>query len=476
MSRRVLAALLLAVCVPLPAADGALPPDVRETAAILREKAFSGTRAAEWAQSLADEVGPRPAGSEGDRAAIAWAVAKMKALGLSNVRAERVRVTVWTRGVETGEILTPHRQKLSLTALGGSVGTPPGGLEGDVFEVATLEDLEARGAAARGKIVFFDKKMERRADGSGYGAAVDVRGKGASAAAKLGAIAVVIRSIGTDHDRLPHTGGLKYEADAAKIPAAALSIADAELLERMLRGGTRVRIRITLGCHDSPDADSANVIGEIPGRTKPKEIVLLGAHLDSWDLGTGANDDGAGCGIVLEAARLILGLSRRPARTIRVVLYANEEQGGKAYRDAHLAELPLHAASFESDNGSGRPFALQWLAGPSALRAVREIAEILEPLGAGAVVEGGAGGADISPLRADGVPQFALRQDAALYSDGHHTANDTADKIDRAGMDANAAGTAAFAWAAASIDPMFEKIPADKREDESAKKNGRPGN
>ena len=473
MPRRFLAALLLAGSVPLSGAENALPPGVRETAAALREKAFSGTRAAEWALSLADEVGPRAAGSEGDRRAVAWALAKMKALGLSNVRAERVRVTVWTRGVETGEILAPHRQKLALTALGGSVATPEAGIEGEVLEVRSLEELEARGAAARGKIVFFDKKMERRADGAGYGRAVDVRGKGASAAARLGAIAVVIRSIGTDRDRLPHTGGMTYETDAPKIPAAALAIPDAELLERMLRDGSRVRIRVTLGCHDSPAAESANVVGEIPGRTRPKEIVLLGAHLDSWDLGTGANDDGAGCGIVLEAARLILGLSRRPERTIRVVLYANEEhgiEGGKAYRETHLAELPQHAASFESDNGSGRPFALQWLAGPSALRVVRELAEILEPLGAGAVLEGGAGGADISPLRADGVPQFALRQDASLYFDWHHTANDTADKIDRAGMDANAAGAAAFAWVAASIDPTFEKIPADKREDETAKK------
>jgi len=473
MPRRFLAAFLLAGSMPLLAAEAALPADVRETAAALREKAFSGTRAADWARSLADEVGARAAGSDGDRRAVAWALAKMKTLGLSNVRAERVRVKVWTRGIETGEILSPRPQKLFLTALGGSVPAPPAGIEGEDFEVGSLEDLEARGAGARGKIVFFDKKMERRADGAGYGRAVDVRGKGASAAAKLGAIAVVIRSIGTDHDRLPHTGGMTYETDAPKIPAAALSIPDAELIERMLAGGTPVRMRVVLGCHDSPDADSANVIGEIPGRTRPKEIVLLGAHLDSWDLGDGAIDDGAGCGIVLEAARLILGLSRRPARTIRVVLYANEEhgiEGGKQYRDAHLAELPLHAAAFESDNGAGRPFALQWLAGRSALPAVREIAEVLEPVGAGSVLEGGAGGADISPLRADGVPQFALRQDASLYFDWHHTANDTSDKIDRAGMDANAAGAAAFAWAAASIEPMFEKIPADKREDEAAKK------
>lgn len=478
MPRRLIAATLLGACLPvspsLRGAEPALAADVRQTAIALREKAFSGTRAADWARSLADEVGPRPAGSEGDRAAVAWALGRMRSLGLSNVRAERVRVSVWTRGVETGEIVSPSRQKLALTALGGSIATAPGGIEGEVFEAASLEDLAERGGGgqAKGKIVFFDKKMERRADSAGYGRAVDVRGKGASAAARLGAIAVVIRSIGTDHERLPHTGGMTYEPDAPKIPAAALSVPDAELVERLLRGGAKVRIRLTLGCHDSPEAESANVVGEIPGAKKPKEIVLLGAHLDSWDLGTGANDDGAGCGIVLEAARLIRELPRPPARTIRVVLYANEEhgiEGGKAYREAHLAELPLHAAVFESDNGSGRPFALQWLAGPSAERALREIAEILEPLGAGSLLEGGAGGADISPMRADGVPQFALRQDASRYFDWHHTANDTADKIDRAGMDANAAGVAAFAFAAASIEQPFEKIPIGRRVDETAK-------
>jgi carboxypeptidase Q len=387
------------------------------------------------------------------------------------VRTERVRVPVWTRGDESGEIVSPHRQKLFLTALGGSVATPEGGLEAEILEASSLEDLVSKSAAgaARGKIVFFNKKMERRADGRGYGQAVDVRGKGASAAARVGAVGVLIRSIGTDHERAPHTGGMTYEPDAPRIPAAALSIPDAELLERTLKETGRARVRFFLSCHDSPEADSANVIGEIPGRSKPREIVLLAAHLDSWDLGTGGNDDAAGCGIVLEAARLIGELALRPARTIRVVLYANEEHGisgGKAYREAHAKELALHVAALESDNGSGRPLDLQWLAGPSAEPLLREAADLLNPLGAATLRSGGSGGADISSLRADGVPQFAIGQDQTRYFDWHHTANDTFDKVERVGMDRNAAAVAAFAWIAANVDSSFERIPEDQRAEE----------
>ncbi len=480
--RRSIAVILLvagsSVPVPLAASDSRLSSDAREGAMTLREKAFGATRAAEWARSLSDRAGSRPAGSEGDRAAVAWALATMKSLGLANVHAERVTVSVWKRGVETGEIVSPSRQPLVLTALGGSVATPQGGLEAEVLEVLSIEDLESKGAAARGRIVFFDKRMERTADGSGYGRAVDVRSDGPSAAAKLGAVGVLIRSIGTDHNRTPHTGALQYEEGSPKIPAAALSVPDAELLERLLADGEPVRVRFTLSCGNAPDAESANVVGEIPGRGKTREIVLLAAHLDSWDLGTGAIDDAAGCGIVLEAARLVAGLPRRPARTIRVVLFANEEHGnsgGKAYREAHRDEISLHAAAIESDSGSGRPMALGWLAGASAEPALREIVGILDPLGAGSLVAAGSGGTDISPLRADGVPQFSIHQDSSRYFDWHHTSNDTFDKVEPENMDRNAAAVAAFAWVAASLDIPFEKIPADRRAEETKATKGTKG-
>jgi hypothetical protein len=346
------------------------------------------------------------------------------------------------------------------------VATPAGGLEGEVVEMPSLEALAADPSAARGKIVFFNKKMERHADGSGYGRAVDVRTRGPARAGAAGALGVLIRSIGTDHERLPHTGGTDPEAGAPRIPAAALSIPDAELLERLLRDGRPVRVRFSLACHDGPPVETANVVGEVRGRTRASEIVLLGGHLDSWDLGTGAIDDGAGVAIVLEAARLITGLAQRPDRTIRVVLFANEENGlagGKAYAAAHAAELARHVAALESDSGTGRPLGFSWNAGPSAEPVIRAIGDLLEPLGADELQGDGGGGADIGSLRASGVPLFSVRQDASRYFDYHHTANDTFDKIDPEALDRNVAAVAAFAWVAASLPHELERIPPEKR-------------
>ena len=445
-----------------------LSPEVRKTAEELRERAFAGSRAAEWVRGLTDEVGPRLSGSPGDAASVAWALAKLKTLGFVNVHTEKVMVPAWQRGVETGQVVSPHKQTLVLTALGGSPPTPEGGLEAEVIEAESIEALEAKGeAAVKGRIVFFNKRMERGSETHGYGYAVDVRTKGPSRAARLGAVGVLIRSIGTDHNRLPHTGNVDYTADAPRIPAAALSIPDAETLERLVRQGKPVRVKFTLTCGDRPEAESANVIGEIRGSSKPDEIVLLGAHRDSWDLGTGALDDGAGCGIVIEAARLIGLLAKHPPRTIRVCLYANEENGiagGKAYFRAHEAELAKHAAALESDSGTDRPIGFSWTAGPSAEPFVREVATLLQALGADALSPGG-GGADVGTLRVAGVPMFGFRQDSSRYFDYHHTANDTFDKIDPEGLDRNVAAVAVFAYCAASTPEMLERIPPDKREE-----------
>jgi carboxypeptidase Q len=446
----------------------ALSPEVRKTAEALREKAFSGTKAADWVRGLTDEVGPRLSGSPQDAVGVAWALAKLKELGFSNVHAEKVVVPAWQRGVETGEVTAPVKQRLILAALGGSPATPEGGLEAEVVELASLEELDAKGAAAlNGKIVFFNKRMERASETRGYGYAVDVRTKGPSRAARLGAVGVLIRSIGTDHNRLPHTGAVDYVEEVPKIPAAALAIPDAEMLERLIAQGKPVRVRFTLTCGDRPEVESANVIGEIRGSSKPDEIVLLGAHRDSWDLGTGAIDDGAGCGIVIEAARLIGMLPKHPARTIRVCLYANEENGlagGKAYFKAHQAELDRYAAAIESDSGTDYPVGFAWTAGPSAEPFVKEIAAILAPLGAGTLSAGGAG-ADTGTLKIAGVPMFMVRQDSSRYFDYHHTANDTFDKIDPEGLDRNVAAVAAIAYCAASVPELIERIPLDKREE-----------
>jgi len=454
---------------PSPGTDASpiLAPDIRATAESLRETAFAGSRASEWIRSLIDQSGPRLSGSPGDRASVAWGLETLKALGFAKVRAEKVMVPVWQRGIESGDVTAPFPHKLFLTALGGSVATPEAGLEGELVEVGSLDELaEKSEAAVRGKIVFFNKRMRRTSDGAGYGETVPVRSSGASRAAKLGAIGVLIRSVGTDSNRTPHTGSLRYEEGAPKIPAAALSNPDADLLERLDREGKPVRVRFTLGCRDRGETESANVIGEIPGRGKPEEIVLLGGHRDSWDLGEGAIDDGAGCGIVIEAARLIGGLRKRPLRSIRVVLFANEENGlagGKTYAETHSAELERHVAALEADLGSGRPIGLAWNAGPSAEPLVREIAALLAPLGASDVTSTGAGGADISRLILAGVPLFSVRQDASRYFDWHHTANDTFDKIEPESLDRVTAAVAVFTWVAANVPQPFERIPKEKR-------------
>ncbi|RPH54017.1 M28 family peptidase, partial [bacterium] len=280
-----------------------VPAEVRSQAEALQRSALEGTRAYDVVRSLTVEVGPRLAGSPGDKAAVEWGLRTLKELGFSNVRAEKVTVPHWERGEESGAILAPYPQPVVLAALGGSVGTPEGGLEAEVIEVPSLDALSALDPArAQGKIVFISTRMERTKDGSGYGRAVGMRGRGPSAAAKLGAVALLIRSVGTDNYRTPHTGATRYEEGVAKIPAAALSNPDADLLSAQIATGKPVRFRLRLGARYLPDAESANVIGEIPGREKPEEIVLLGCHLDSWDLGTGAVDDAAGCAIMMEAA------------------------------------------------------------------------------------------------------------------------------------------------------------------------------
>ena len=449
-----------------PSEGGPLSPESAGVAAGLRDRTASGSRASEWVRELTDLAGPRLAGSPGDRAAVAVALDMLKSLGFANVHTEKVVVPVWSRTSESGQVTAPVSQVLALAALGDSVGTPEGGIEAEVIGVRSFEELESRKSAVPHRIVFFDVPMERTKDGSGYGKAVVYRSEGPSRAGRLGAAAVLVRSIGTDSNRLPHTGALEYAKDAPKIPAAALSIPDADLLGRLLARGQPVRVRLALSCGMRPDAESANVVGEIPGREAPDEIVVLGAHLDSWDLGRGAIDDGAGCGIVIEAARQIAALPTRPRRTVRLVLFANEENGlagGKAYAAAHAAELPKHAAALEADSGTGRPVGLSWNAGPSAAPLLTQIAGLLEGLEAGHLTAGGIGGVDVSPLLLAGVPLVGLEQDESTYFDFHHTANDTFDKIVPADLDRAAAAAAVAGWCLADAPGPIERIPPDRR-------------
>jgi len=440
------------------------------TADQLRDRAMAGSRAADHVRSLTDHVGPRLGGSEGDAKAVAWGVDTMKSLGFANVRAEAVNAVHWVRGEERGEIFLPTPHTLTLTALGGSVPTPADQpLIGEVIEAASLEALDALpNDAVKGKIVFLHKPMERTRDGSGYGKAVDVRGQGAMRAAKKGAIAVLIRSVTPSEARLPHTGAMRYADGVPMIPAAALAVPDAMMLHRLLQDGKMVRVGLTLSCRREPDAPSANVVGEVIGREKPDEIVLLGAHLDSWDLGTGALDDGAGVGVILEAGRMIAELPAHPRRTIRVVLFANEEnglRGGIGYAKAHEKELDKHVVALELDLGTDKVWGLSYLAAPEAAKTVGEWMAPLKALGISGPVAAEHVGADISVMRASGVPMVNLNQDASRYFDIHHSPDDTFDKIDRKALDQVVAATVSFAYSAAEGTNDLGRLPESMRKE-----------
>ncbi len=440
-----------------------LPASLVERAATLRPLALADTRAWDFLAGLTTEVGPRFAGSDGDRRAVVWAQEALRRLGFANVRAEEVMVPRWIRGVAGGRITAPWPQPVELVALGGSVGTPEEGIEAEVVEVGGLEELDGlEVAAVAGKIVFINQRMRRARDGSGYGETVPIRGRGASRAAAKGAVAVVIRSVGTDDNRLGHTGAMRYQEGVRKIPAAALSNPDADVLAAQVATGEPVRFRLLLGCRTLEDVPSASVLGEIVGRQRPDEVVLLACHLDSWDLGTGAVDDGAGCAIVTLAAKLISELGP-PRRTIRVFLAANEEfglSGARAYGERYADAMGLHVAGMESDFGAGRVWSMRSRVAEGALPVARDLARLLEPLG---IEYGGNeawGGADLRPLRAPRVPLFDLRQDGTHYFDLHHTANDTLDKVDPEALAQNVAAYAVAALVAAEVDGPLGPAPA----------------
>ncbi len=421
-------------------------------AALVEGRAFDTVR------SLTDHVGPRLTGSPGAERAVEWALAEMKRAGLSNVHREPVKVPRWVRGDESAELVAPLALHLHAAALGGSVGTPPGGLTAEVIEAGSLDELRRRGEAVRGRIVLFNQRMAR-SDFPSYGTVVPLRGAGAVEAARLGAIGALIRSVGTGSHQLPHTGGTRYDAAVPRIPYAAVSGEDADLLHRLLGEGGQVKVRLRLGAHDDGEVDSANVVGELPGSAKPDEVVLLGAHLDSWDLGTGAIDDGAGCAAVIEAARLIRAAGLQPRRTVRVVLFMNEEHGlsgARAYAEAHRGESGKHVAALEADSGAGRPTGFGVAGGAPSVELVRRLVAALSPLHAAEVASADEGGADLIPLQEAGVPVIGLTQDMSTYFDWHHTAGDTLDKIvpDDLALDAAAVAVVAYGLADAT-----ERLP-----------------
>ena len=447
------------------AAPAPRPPDataLEEIAARLRAEERSSQGAYEKLAWLCDRIGPRLSGSPQAAAAVGWGAATMRRDGLKEVRQEEVKVPHWIRGDAEIALVTPVSRPVAALALGMSVATPPEGLTGEVVEVDSMEALKALGDRARGRIVLFNKAIWRDRDGEGYGKVSPLRHAGPSQAARQGAIATLIRSLGTLDARLPHTGSLSYEEDAPRIPAAAVAAEDADHIHRLIASGETVRVRMRLDCRTLADAASANVVGELRGRERPDEIVVLGAHLDSWDVGCGAHDDGAGVVIVLESLRLLKALDLRPRRTLRGVLYMNEEngvRGGKGYAADHDPELGRHVAAIEADRGAGPPLGFSIAAGPGAADAVRALALGLATLGATEVTDGGDGGVDISRMRKAGVPLLGLRSDMSRYFDWHHSEADTLDKIDRDALADNVVAMAAMAWALAEIDPPLPRLP-----------------
>ncbi|MBP6625933.1 MAG: M28 family peptidase [Arenimonas sp.] len=461
-------ACTLLASAPLAAAPGATGLDGGDiaTAERLRDAALQGSEAWNVVESLTTEVGPRMAGSPADARAVAWAQAKFEALGYDKVTLEPVTFPVWYRHRESAQVLAPFPQPLVVTALGGSVGTGDTPLEAEVVEFADLAALRAApDNSLAGKIAYVSHRMTRAKDGSGYGPAVGARVDGASVAAKKGASAVIIRSVGTSSDRFAHTGVMRYAPDVARIPAASLSNPDADLLSHMIARGQPVRLRLDIGAETRGEATSHNVIGEITGRELPDEIVVMGGHLDSWDLGTGAIDDGAGVAISMAAGALIGGLEQAPRRTVRVIAFANEEQGlygGKVYAQARADAVAAHQLVSESDFGAGRVYALRAGTDPAAWPALERIAGVLAPLGVALERDAGGPGPDVGPIAALGAPWAQLAQDGTDYFDYHHTANDTLDKIDPKALDQQVAAYAALAYLAAETDVDFGRSPPPK--------------
>ena len=428
-------------------------PDTRDQAIALIASSYEYNIGYQIIESLTTEVGARQAGSEAEARARLWGAAKFRQLGFSNVRIEPFEVEFWERASERAEIVAPYPQNLAITSLGGSVGTSDDGVRGDVVRFATLQALkDAPRTGLEGKIVFVDEPMTRTQDGSGYGVAVAKRSGAANEAGKRGALAALIRSVGTDHHRFPHTGQMYYQPEVAKVPTAALSAPDADQLQRALSRGP-VELSLRLNVQSLGMRPSGNVLAEIPGTSD--EIVLIGAHLDSWDLGTGAVDDGAGIGITVAAAKLILDLKTPPKRTIRVVMFGSEEVGlvgAKAYAKKYQDSLDQHIVGTESDFGAGKIWRFDTRVADSALDDMRAIHKVLQPLGIAMGGNQATGGPDMGPLRELGMPVVTLKQNGWDYFDLHHTADDTLDKINPANITQNVAAYAAFVWLVANMD------------------------
>ena len=424
----------------------------RDVARQLIEAAQADSSAFERLSYLVDTFGARFSGSANLEAAIDWILETMQADGLDNVHAEPVMVPRWVRGKESVEMLAPRYKPMAMLGLGGSIATPPEGITAEVLVVKSFDELKARAAEAKGRIVVYNVPFTT------YGQTVRYRTQGAIEAARVGAIASLVRSVTPQSLYTPHTGGMRYDSEVPRIPHAAITVEDAELLQRLQDRGERIVLRIKMSAQTLPDVPSRNVVAEIRGWESPEEVVVLGGHIDSWDVGQGAMDDGGGCVAAWQVLRLLKQLGLRPRRTIRVVLWTNEEnglRGGRAYRDQHRDELDKHILAIETDSGVFKPLGFGFTGSDSAYAYIQEIGRLLEPIGAGTIRRGG-GGADIGPLMRESVPGMGLWVDGSRYFWYHHTEADTIDKLDPHEMNLCVAALAVMAYVVAD---MPERLP-----------------
>ena len=419
----IVSALLI---VPAMASSQSIAERYRTAADRIMGAAVADSSAWDRIAELTERYGSRFSGSESLEQAIDWIIARMQADALDNVRGEHVMVPRWVRGRESAELMTPRRQVLPMLGLGGSIGTPAKGISAEVLVVASYDDLKARAGSAKGKIVLFNAPF------TNYGATVAYRQLGAVEAAKAGAVASLIRSVTPYSMRTPHTGSMRYDSTVRKIPHAAITPEDADMIARMTARGEKVVVKLTMAARMLPDAPSRNVMGELRGTQRPEEVVVMGGHIDSWDVGRGAMDDAGGVVVAWEAIRLLKKLGLRPRRTIRVVGWTNEEngmRGGNAYRDTHKDEVRQHVLAIESDGGVFRPLGFGFTGSDAAFDVVQQIGRLLDPINAGAIRRGG-GGADIGPIMELGVPGMGLNVEDSKYFWYHHTDADTVDKLD----------------------------------------------
>jgi carboxypeptidase Q len=427
------------------------PASYQATADRLIDAALLDSAAWHKLARLTDTFGHRLSGSESLERAIDWMLAEMRREGLDNVRGEPVMVPRWVRGAESAELVAPRPLTLPMLGLGGSIGTPADGITAEVLVVSSFADLARNANQARGRVVLFDVPF------TNYGATVQYRGGGASAAARVGAVAALVRSVGPFSLRTPHTGAMRYDSTVAKIPTAAITSEDAAMLHRMQDRGEKPVVRLRMEARTEPDVPSRNVVAELRGRERPEEVVVMGGHIDSWDVGQGANDDAGGVVAAWEAIRLMKELGLRPRRTIRVVGWTNEEnagRGGTAYRDQHAAALGNHLLAIESDGGIFTPVGFGFTGSDSARAILRGVVRLLERVGADSLLASG-GGADIGPIMQRGVPGMSHVTEGNYFW-YHHTDADTVDKIDPRDMAKSVAMLAVMAYVVAD---MPDRLP-----------------